>query len=99
MSGVSSSVPPRRLLALPSEDTVTSIASPGRANGGSTAVTITAATFFNWMFDSDDCELLEPAAWLLIEMPRFASMLASVCVVNGVCVVWSPVPSRPTTRP
>ena len=93
-------MPPRRLLALPSDDTVTSIASPGRANGGSTAVTITAATFFNWMLVSADVPLFdEPADWLLIEMPRFASMFASVCVVNGVCVVWSPVPSRPTTRP
>ncbi len=93
-------MPPRRLFALPSDDTVTSIASPGRANGGSVAVTITAATFFNCMFVSGDtAPLVAPACWLLIEMPRFASMFASVCVVNGVCVVWSPVPSRPTTRP
>jgi len=27
------------------------------------------------------------------------SMFAKLCVVNGVCVVWSPVPSRPTARP
>ena len=27
------------------------------------------------------------------------SIAAMLCVVNGVCVVWSPVPSRPTTRP
>jgi hypothetical protein len=51
------------------------------------------------MLDSELLLELEPACWLLIEMPRFASMFASVCVVNGVCVVWSPVPSRPTTRP
>ncbi len=90
-------MPPRRLLALPSEDTVTSIASPGRANGGSVAVTITAATFFSCMFDSEAVPPVEVP--LLIEMPRFASMFASVWVVKGVCVVWSPVPSRPTTRP
>ena len=31
--------------------------------------------------------------------PICCSMAAMLCVVNGVCVVWSPVPSRPTTRP
>ena len=90
MSGAISSVPPRRLFALPSDDTVTSIASPGRANGGSVAVTITAATFFNCMF----CVV---AAFSV--MPRLPSMFVRLCVVNGVCIVWSPVPSRPTTRP
>lgn len=86
------------LFALASDDTVMSICSPGRANGGSTAVTMTAATFFNCMLLSVDDEP-EAVDVLLIEMPRFASMFASVCVVNGAWVVWSPVPSRPTTRP
>jgi hypothetical protein len=39
-------VPPRRLLALPSDETLTSITCPGWAKAGSVAVTITAATFF-----------------------------------------------------
>jgi len=59
-----------------------------RANGGSSAVTITAATFFScsdW-----------PGGRLT---PMRESMLIMLCTVKGVCVVWSPVPSRPTTRP
>jgi len=46
-NGVNSRVPPRKLLALPMEDTVTSIGCPGRAKAGKLAVTMTAATFFN----------------------------------------------------
>ena len=43
-SGVITSVPPRRLLASPIAETVTSIWLPARAKGGSVAVTKTAAT-------------------------------------------------------
>ncbi len=71
------------------DDTVTSIGWPGLANGGRSACTDTAATFFN-------CTLPTLAGTL---MPNCASMLLKVCRVNGVCVVWSPLPLRPTTRP
>ena len=88
LSGVITSVPPRRLLALPIDDTVTSIACPGRAKGGSVAVTMTAATFLSWRF--------VPAGSVT---PMLPSMLMMLCTVNGVWVVWSPDPSRPTTMP
>ena len=81
-------VPPRRLLALPIEDTVTSIAWPGRAKAGRLAVTMTAATFLSCM--------LVPCGTVT---PMLPSMLTMLCLVKGVCVVWSPLPSRPTTRP
>jgi hypothetical protein len=32
-------------------------------------------------------------------MPICCSMACRLCAVNGACVVWSPVPSRPITRP
>ena len=70
------------------EDTVTSMVWPGRAKDGSVAVTITAATFLSCM--------LTPAGMV---MPSCCSMLFRLCVVKGVCMVWSPVPSRPTIRP
>ncbi|MNS77338.1 hypothetical protein D3C72_1109180 [compost metagenome] len=70
------------------DDTVTSMFWPGRANDGSVAVTMTAATFFSCMFTP--CGIV---------MPSCCSMLFRLCVVNGVCIVWSPVPSRPTMRP
>jgi len=81
-------VPPRSDLALPIEETVTSICWPLRENGGSVPVTITAATFFS----CSDC----PGGRLT---PMFESMLITLWTVKGVCVVWSPEPSRPTTRP
>ncbi|MCY1243324.1 hypothetical protein D9M72_563350 [compost metagenome] len=81
-------MPPRRLLALPIDDTTMSSWLPGCANAGSEAVTITAATFLSCMF--------LPAGSV---MPSCESMLVRLCVVNGVCMVWSPVLSRPTTRP
>ena len=34
-----------------------------------------------------------------IVTPNCVSMLMMLCTVNGVCVVWSPVPLRPTTSP
>jgi hypothetical protein len=82
------SVPPRRLFALPIDDTVMSIVCPGRANGGRLAVTITAATFFS-------CSVWPGGS----VTPMLPSMLITLCTVKGVCVVWSPEPSRPTTRP
>jgi len=41
------SVPPRRLLASPTEETMTSSLAPVFAKGGSTAVIITAAMLFD----------------------------------------------------
>jgi len=67
---------------------VTSICWPARENGGSVAVTITAATFLSWR--------LVPTGMVT---PMLASMLMMLCTVKGVCVVWSPDPSRPTTMP
>ena len=81
-------MPPRRLPALPIEATVTSIVWPGLANGGSSAVTVTAATFFSCGFTFGG-----------IVTPKRASMFLMLCTVNGAWLVWSPVPSRPTTRP
>ncbi len=81
-------VPPRRLFALPIDDTLTSMVWPGCAKAGSCAVTITAATFFNCM--------LVPCGTVT---PIWASMPMMLWVVNGAEVVWSPVPSSPTTRP
>ena len=42
------SVPPARDVALPREETVTSIRDPSEANAGNSDVTITAAVFFVW---------------------------------------------------
>ncbi|MNJ78407.1 hypothetical protein D3C77_761540 [compost metagenome] len=70
------------------DDTTTSSVWPGRANAGKVVVTMTAATFFN-------CMLL-PAGTV---MPSCDSMLVRLCWVNGVWRTWSPLPSRPTTRP
>ncbi len=75
-------------MALPIEETVTSIACPGVANGGSMVVIITAATFFS-------CRLAPGGS----VTPSCDSIVVRLCTVNGVCVVWSPVPSRPTTSP
>jgi len=75
-------------LALPSDDTVTSIAWPGREKGGKVAVTITAAVFLSWMFWPGGTDT-----------PSACSIEITLCRVKGVCVVWSPVPSRPTARP
>jgi len=85
---VAISVPPRRLRALPSDDTVTSSVWPGWANGGSDAVTITAATL-------RDCSAM-PGGRVT---PICCSIDCRLCAVNGACVVWSPLPSSPTTRP
>ena len=73
---------------MPIDDTVMSMVWPGWAKAGSDAVTITAATFFS-------CRLVPGG--------RFTPICCSIdtidCTVNGVWVVWSPVPSRPTTMP
>ncbi|SAJ18303.1 Uncharacterised protein [Enterobacter cloacae] len=65
-----------------------SILSPERANGGSSAVTITAAIFFSCM--------LVPAGTVI---PSWDNILLRLWPVNGACIVWSPVPSSPTTSP
>ena len=61
---------------------------PGLTNAGSTACTDTAATFFS-------CGVTFAGT----VTPSCASMLVSDCTVNGAWLVWSPVPSSPTTRP
>ena len=68
--------------------TVMSSVCPGLANGGRSAVTVTAATFFS-------CGLVFGG----MVTPKRSSMFSMLWMVNGACVVWSPVPSRPTTRP
>jgi len=83
-----SRVPPRRLFALPIEETVMSMVWPGWAKAGSEVVTITAATFFSCSW---------PVGGRFT--PFCCSMAMIDCTVNGVWLVWSPVPSRPTTRP
>ena len=70
------------------DETVMSTTWPGLENGGKSALIDTAATFFN-------CRLV-PGGRVT---PMLPSMLMMLCTVNGVCVVWSPEPSRPTTRP
>ena len=66
--------------------TVASICIPDCANGGSFAVTITAAVFFTKMRVGFT---VTPISW---------SMLARLCAVNSVCCL-SPVPFSPTTIP
>ena len=83
-----SKLPPRRLCALPIDDTVMSSVWPGFANGGSVACTVTAATLRS-------CGLTLSGT----SMPSCANMFLIAWIVNGVWLVWSPVPSRPTTRP
>ena len=83
-----SKLPPRRLVALPMEDTVMSMVWPGLENGGRSACTVTAATFFS-------CGLVFGG----MVTPNCASMFLMLWIVNGAWLVWSPVPSRPTTRP
>ncbi|MNT44030.1 hypothetical protein D3C72_1805310 [compost metagenome] len=73
---------------MPTEDTTTSRACPGRTKAGSCAVTITAAMLRSCM--------LVPGGTV---MPNCDSMLVRLWPVNGACMVWSPEPSRPTTRP
>jgi hypothetical protein len=73
---------------LPIEATVMSMVWPGLVNGGRSAVTTTAATFFNCGF-----------TFAGIVTPNLASMFRMLWIVNGAWLVWSPVPSRPTTRP
>ncbi len=68
--------------------TVTSIVWPGFANGGRSAVTVTAATFLSCGFTFGG-----------MVTPNLASMFLMLWIVNGAWLVWSPVPSRPTTRP
>ncbi|MNN76328.1 hypothetical protein D3C81_1927010 [compost metagenome] len=84
---VSSKVPPRKLFASPSDETVTSMAWPRRYPGGNTALTMTVATFL--LFDS------APSG---IFTPNCLSMLTTDWLENFTWVV-SPLPFRPTTRP
>ena len=71
-SVVINKVPPRRLSASPSEDTVTSIVCPGLANAGNVACTETAATFLGRIVTFGG-----------IVTPYCLSMLRSDCAVNG----------------
>jgi hypothetical protein len=73
---------------LPIEDTVTSMVWPGLAKAGRSAVTVTAATFLSCGFALGG-----------MVTPKRASMFLMLWMVNGAWLVWSPVPSSPTTRP
>ena len=79
-------MPPARDLASPVLETVTSSREPVRPKAGSSAVTMTAATFFTFTVVG-----LTVRPWRDIRFVRD-------CTVN---LVWSlsPVPSRPTTMP
>ena len=61
---------------------------PWRANAGSAAVTLTAATFLIW-----SCRGL-----MLSVSPRRRSMFSTLCTVKMACWL-SPVPLRPATSP
>ena len=74
------------LFASPMDETVTSIVSPSRVNGGSVAVTMTAATLSGFRLD------------VSIETPNALSMLPMLCTVS-LTLFESPVFARPTTRP
>jgi hypothetical protein len=73
-------------LASPAEETVTSIFMPGRAKGGSSAVTKTAAMLFTRMEVAGTCT------------PMRCRRLARVWVEKTVCWL-SPVRLSPTTTP
>ena len=80
------SVPPIRDLASPMLETTTSMPVPGVANGGSFAVTMTAATFLVFrVFGST-------------RIPMRDSIATTDCTVNWLCCE-SPVWFRPTTMP
>ena len=68
-----SRVPPRRLLALPMVDTVTSMAWPGLAKGGRLPLTVTAATFFS-------CRRVSAGIWT----PKRFNIAFRLCTVKGV---------------
>jgi hypothetical protein len=87
-SGIMIKLPPRSEPALPMEETVMSICWPGLANGGRSACTMTAATFLS-------CGLVLAG----MVTPKRTSMFLMLWMVNGAWLVWSPVPSRPTTSP
>ena len=80
-------MPPCSVEASPSEETSTSSVVPVLTNGGSLAVTITAATFLLFSASGGTA------------MPSRCSMLAMVCGVNGLAVERSPVPLSPTMSP
>ena len=75
-SGVIRRLPPRKLVALPMESTVMSMVCPGFENGGRSARTVTAATFFNCGFTLAG-----------IVTPNLASMLRMLWIVNGAWLV------------
>src|SRR5207342_1568802 len=87
-SGAISNAPPRREPALPIDDTVTSMVWPGLAKAGNSAWIATAATFFSCGFTPGG-----------IVTPSWSSIVLRLCTVNGVWLVRSPLPSKPTTRP
>ena len=85
-SGEGSSVPPWRLRASPTDETVTSRRAPARAYGGSSVVTSTEAMFSTLICSAGT------------ETPKRSSMFASVWAEK---IVWrlSPVLFSPMTRP
>ena len=86
-SGVITSVPPSRLEASPIAETVTSTWLPARENGGSAAVTSTAATL--------RARICSPVTLT----PSRSSRLTMASSVNGEFRKLSPELLRPTTRP
>ena len=85
-NGVINKLPPRKLLALPTEDRVISIFIPSFAKAGSSACIATAATFLA-------C-IVTPGG---IFTPKRDNMLLKLCVVTS--PEPSPVPFKPTTKP
>ena len=85
-NGVSNSRPPCRFLASPIAAAVTSSRAPGWANGGSVAVSITAAVLLTWIAVGET------------ETPIRCSRFAKLCAEK---TDWrrSPVPASPTTSP
>ena len=97
---VSSKLPPRRLVALPMAETLTSIFWPGLAKPGSSAVIMTAATFLMSMaLDVLVCEAASKSAkGPSMLTPMRLSMVFKLWAVNDTSEP-SPVPCKPTTRP
>ena len=85
-SSVITSVPPCKLVASPSAETVTSAVSPECANGGSDAVTMTAAT-----------SRVRTSVEVVVR-PKLCSTFWMVLEVNAAEAV-SPLWLRPVTMP
>ena len=92
------SVPPSSEVASPSDDTVTSMRSPGPIEGVRSAVTITAATLRVRSVVGRGGLVVLVVSFLTL-MPIFSSIDCRDCSVNGALRSVSPVPFRPMTRP